>query len=265
MKRSIGMPVGVLFVLGYVSWAEAAINITEAVIQGGVVHVEGNQALRSAAIFWEGVALGVSSNAGGAFQFDTTDLPADCVGRLKIGTEERDVVINNCTPVSGGGVFKTGQTISFALGDDGFYQAGTPVPSPRFTDNGNGTVSDNLTGLTWLKNASCLGVQTWPNALAAANTLSSGACGLTDGSVAGDWRLPNRNELTSLLDLETFGPALPAGHPFTNFAAAVYWSSTTVVAGTVREGAFGVDFNIPIVGNFAKTGAAFVTAVRGGF
>lgn len=41
-----------------------------------------------------------------------------------------------------------------------------------------------------------------------------------------DWRLPNRFELESLLDLGTFGPALPSGHPFTNVQSDYYWSSS---------------------------------------
>jgi Protein of unknown function (DUF1566) len=175
------------------------------------------------------------------------------------------VVINKCTPVSGGGVLKTGQRTSFAMGDDGDFQAGTPVPSPRFTDNGDGTVTDNLTGLTWLKDASCLGQQEWDPALAAANTLAHGnvACGLMDGSVAGDWRLPNRNELTSLMDLGTFNPTLPAGHPFINFDPSFYWSSTTLAGDPVT--AWGVSFSFGDVTTFEKTGAIFfVIAVRGG-
>lgn len=86
-------------------------------------------------------------------------------------------------------------------GQDGDLQMGIPWPSPRFTDNNNGTVTDNLTGLIWLKNANCFGrISPWSNALSAANTLASGSCGLTDGSVAGHWRLPNRNELGSLIN-----------------------------------------------------------------
>ena len=73
-------------------------------------------------------------------------------------------------------------------------------PSPRFTDNGNGTVTDNLTGLIWLKNASCYGQMPWTNALNVANALASGSCGLTDGSIAGAWRLPNVREMQSLID-----------------------------------------------------------------
>jgi len=85
-------------------------------------------------------------------------------------------------------------------GQDGDIRAGVASPVPRFTDNGNGTVTDNLTGLIWLKNANCFDAQTWPNALNATNTLNSGECGLSDGTVAGDWRLPNVNELESLVN-----------------------------------------------------------------
>ena len=51
---------------------------------------------------------------------------------------------------------KTGQTTSFAKvakGDDGNLMSGVAWPNPRFTDNNDGTVTDNLTGLIWLKNS----------------------------------------------------------------------------------------------------------------
>lgn len=79
----------------------------------------------------------------------------------------------------------TGQTTSYAAGDDGALQAGVPWPNPRFTDNTNGTITDNLTGLVWLKNANSFGTQGWSTAIASANNLASGACSLTDGSTVG--------------------------------------------------------------------------------
>lgn len=45
---------------------------------------------------------------------------------------------------------KTGQTTSYADYDDGYYQKGSPV-SPRFVDNGDGTVTDRVTNLMWVK------------------------------------------------------------------------------------------------------------------
>ncbi len=99
----------------------------------------------------------------------------------------------------------------------------------------DGTVTDSLTGLAWLKNANCSdtvgGVtggsrNTWADALTFCNNLASGSCGLTDGSSAGDWRLPTRLELFSLLDLSQSNPALPSGHPFSNVQNSYYWTST---------------------------------------
>jgi len=115
-------------------------------------------------------------------------------------------------------------------------QKGVVWPNPRFKDNGNGTVSDKLTELIWLKNANTFGVRTWEEALSDANTLSSGSAGITDGSVAGDWRLPNVKELHSLIDFAYTGPALSSasgesrwasGDAFIGVQSDGYWSSTT--------------------------------------
>ncbi len=104
-------------------------------------------------------------------------------------------------------------------------------PSSRFTDNQDGTVADSNTGLLWLKNANCFTPANWARALEHVNTLASGACGLSDGSVAGEWRLPNVNELESLVDTAASNPALTPGNPFNNVSNAVYWSSTSYFGG----------------------------------
>jgi hypothetical protein len=132
---------------------------------------------------------------------------------------------------------RTGQTVSYAAGDDGALQKGAVWPEPRFRDNGNGTVTDNLTGLIWLKDADCRdtvgginkssGGLVWADALTWCNNLDSGACSLSDGSKAGDWRLPNITELESLVDLQSYNPPLPSGHPFINVQAWSYWSSSS--------------------------------------
>ena len=79
----------------------------------------------------------------------------------------------------------------------------------------------------------------WQDALDFCNDLGSGSiidCGLSDGSSAGDWRLPNIRELQSLIDYRYSAPALPntqgtgrwaEGDPFINVSALMYWSSTT--------------------------------------
>lgn len=126
----------------------------------------------------------------------------------------------------------TGQHISYAAGDDASAAKGvTWSAAARFTDNQDGTVTDGLTGLIWLKDGGCLGSALWLEGLAAANQLASGACGLADGSTAGQWRMPNINELESLIDVSATGPALPAHNPFVNVSEGVYWSSTSYYGG----------------------------------
>jgi len=148
-------------------------------------------------------------------------------------------------------------------GQDGDIQAGVEWPDPRFKDNMDGTITDNLTGLIWLKDANCLGgTRTWQQALDFANGLEDGECDLTDSSMEGNWYLPNRNQLTSLLDLEKFLPALPAGHPFMNVMSA-YWSSTTDAPFPDLAWWVGLDGGLPFFSDKKDT-SRFVTAVRGG-
>jgi hypothetical protein len=175
-------------------------------------------------------------------------------GLLKI--EPSEICGNANIPV-------TGQTTSYATGDDGELQKGVSWPNPRFTDNGDGTVTDNLTGLFWLKNANCFGVRTWDDALSDCNGLNSGGCGLTDASVAGEWRLANRFELESLVDMSNVSPALPSGHPFVNVQSSSYWSSTTYVDSILNLAWYVFMFNGD-VGSDGKRYQYYVWPVRGG-
>ena len=157
-----------------------------------------------------------------------------------------------------GGVIPCGGT-----GQDGVWQKGVAWPSPRFTDNGNGTVTDNLTGLIWLKNANCYGQLPWTIALNVANALASGSCGLTDASSAGAWRLPNVREMQSLVDYGHYDPILPSGHPFTGVQTNdASWTSTT--SAYFASGAWAVDMYSGLVGGNLKSDADYVWPVRGG-
>jgi hypothetical protein len=169
-------------------------------------------------------------------------------------------------------VQKTWQTASYATGDDGALGRGIAWPQPRFADNEDGTVTVNLTGFIWLKNANCFGLRTWNNALSDCNGLNSGECGLSDGSNAGDWRLPNRNELSSLLNSDFYGPAVPdtagtgqcsEGDPFSNLLSGdLYWSSSTFPLSTNQ--AYYVDTFGSIVYVRTKSESNLVCPVRGG-
>lgn len=158
-------------------------------------------------------------------------------------------------------------------GEDGYgtMRKGVAWPSPRFTDNRNGTVTDNLTGLVWLKNANAFGSRAWADALTDCATLNSGEKGLTDGSVEGDWRLPNVHELQSLIDYGRFNPSLcntagtgpwTSGDPFTNVQSSYYWSGTTYVS--APSYAWYVAVYDGVVSGFVKTLPYYVWPVRGG-
>jgi len=171
----------------------------------------------------------------------------------------------------------SGETITCTgTGQDGEHQMGiTPAVPPsssytvqRFTDNSDGTVRDNLTGLIWLKQANYkntsgeTGTVNWTDALGFCNTLQSGQCGLTDGSVAGDWRLPNLNELRSLVDKGRTAPALPYGHPFIGVVTAAYryWSSTTYA--DITGNAWLVNMSNGDVTGSTKVNVSYVWPVR---
>lgn len=161
----------------------------------------------------------------------------------------------NYAPVEKSGVTKWynsdgDETACSGTGQDGEYQKGIAWPSPRFTDNGDGTVTDNLTGLIWLKDANCIksnypefdcddtygdGKVIWQHELDFVSGINDGTYPNCGGGHT-DWRLPNVRELHSLIDFSSVNPAVPnaagtgqwtEGDPFSNVLPYVYWSSTT--------------------------------------
>jgi hypothetical protein len=175
----------------------------------------------------------------------------------------RSQILAPCPPDGPAPVERSWQSETYAEGDDGYNHMGISWTYNRFTDNGNGTVTDNLTGLIWLKNANCVGAQTWEWALLVSSGVCDGVCGLTDGSSLGDWRLPNVKELTSLIDYDYVDPAIHMSSIyFSNVQSAPYWSSTTYAVGTVF--AWFVDMSNGFVFSDSKSYNGYVWPVRGG-
>lgn len=117
---------------------------------------------------------------------------------------------------------RTGQITSYLPWDDGDLQKGMAWPEPRFVDRKDGTVIDRLTGLMWLKDPRQVPQELhWKEAV--------GTCSALCFAGYDNWRLPNINELQSLVDYGRHDPSLSDGHPFLGIQVeGSYWSSTTV-------------------------------------
>ncbi len=145
--------------------------------------------------------------------------------------------------------------------------------SYRYTDNGDGTVTDNRSGLVWLKKANCFGRQNLKKAMQKAANLASGQCGLRDGSRRGMWRLPSKDEWKAMVDKKYTYPALSnaagtgkwrEGDAFVGVPSGWvwYWSSSSYAG--YPDSAWSVLLSDGYVGSSAKTHAYYVWAVRGG-
>ncbi len=155
-------------------------------------------------------------------------------------------------------LWKTGQTTTYYPGDDGDLRRGVIWPSHRFVDSGDGTVTDVLTGLMWLKDADCFGSTNWQTAIDIVSdfntTPTNYDCADYDESNPpyGNWSLPNRKELFSLIDYSEWEPALPPDHSFLNLPpTAYYWSSTTYAQ--LTDYAWNVYIRSGVIDKFAKS------------
>ncbi len=99
------------------------------------------------------------------------------------------------------------------------------APASHFTINADNTVTDNTTGLTWMRcslgqtGSDCSGgaeaTYTWAEAL---NEVANNYSG---------WRVPNINELLSIVELKCSNPAINLTiFPNTSTLNGGYWSSS---------------------------------------
>jgi len=143
-------------------------------------------------------------------------------------------------------------------GRDGDTLSGVAWPKPRFRDNVNQAITDTLTGLVWSRDANPAGeYKTWQQALDYVKALNS-----KNYLGHNDWRLPNINELESLVnkqsDLATWFSSLG----FSAVRVDYYWTSTTYASHTLY--AWAVSMYSGIVAGRNKTDISYVWPVRSG-
>ncbi|MEA1928457.1 MAG: DUF1566 domain-containing protein, partial [Candidatus Auribacterota bacterium] len=178
--------------------------------------------------------------------------------------------VRSYLPGSGvAGFPKTGQTVVFHAGagndkgDDGETRSGFPMTGDSYTDNGNGTITQNATGMFWQQSDSATqsfggysGALTWEEGFAYVAQMNAQAfAGYTD------WRMPNYFELISLLDFEYFWPIMG---PLFDPEKYPYWSSTNRFGVTPPTYAWTVSWASGWGNVYEKTDTYYIRAVRGG-
>jgi hypothetical protein len=119
-----------------------------------------------------------------------------------------------------------------------------------YVDNGDGTVTDNVTDLVWQKTASIAEFVTWSGAVAYCPTLTLGG--------HSDWRLPSVTELLSIVDYSRTNPA--ANTAYFSGLTGSFWSSTPQPGGSGN--AWAVSFLAGDASPNAMGGSQYVLCVR---
>lgn len=161
----------------------------------------------------------------------------------------------------------TGQTTSVQAGDDGSLRQGDPWPEPRTTSRPDGTFKDELTGLVWpLVSASPGPFACDPGAAMAWNEgLAYVACLNAENYLGhADWRLPNRNELRTMINYEMAENHLwLAELGVSDIEPAAYWTSSSIFGNWSR--AWVIKLRTGRVGSKEKfLGRSYVWPVREG-
>jgi hypothetical protein len=178
-----------------------------------------------------------------------------------------DVSAHAATPPAP--VPQTGQTLCYeamgtavigcaGTGQDGDTRTGVGWPDRRFAENGEQTIVDRLTGLVWTRDANPAGgPRTWQEALGYINTLNRG-----NHLGRSDWRLPNVNELESLVNKQSNLAEWLQAQGLRNLQVDYYWTSTSYAS--YPRYAWSVDIYGGIVAGHDKADVYFVWPVRRG-
>ncbi len=213
--------------------------------------------------------------------------PGEAAGSVGVNAPGVQIGVNNRDPKCQ--FPATGQTTAYpadkqgnagaVVPDDGTVEAGQTL---HYKDNGDGTITDKVTGLMWEKKSDDGDLlhdkdNTYPWTNFLFDTIwdwldDVNAEGGTGFARHRDWRIPNVKELQSIIDYENFSPAVASAFNtncggntvFTGSctAASNYWSSSTFANDS--GGAWGVVFYNGYVDTDDKSNPRHVRAVRGG-
>ena len=122
----------------------------------------------------------------------------------------------------------------------------------RFISNGDGTVTDTLTGLMW-DNTDLGKKYLWLDAVRFCHNLSKGGYS--------DWRLPNREELRSILNYSNYAPSSYSDF-FPGTISNNYWSSSLYSFNT--DYAWCITFQNGYDNYKSKNNSYYLRPVRGG-
>jgi hypothetical protein len=135
-------------------------------------------------------------------------------------------------------------------------------PDSNFILQNNGTAIHKTTGLMWMR---CVLGQQW-DGLSCKGTAASFSWGealnaavMNKFSDFSDWRLPNKNELESIVEVRCVSPSINAG-VFPSTPQTFHWTSTPYAG--VSTGAWSVDFGFGVVTATDKSGKIVVRLVR---
>lgn len=297
-----------LSLCGYTDWRAANINELESLVNAGSANLPswlsnmGFTNLQSGYYFSSTSYLNDNTNYPSPWSMSVQDgtgtggpTTSNSILPTKASTACIMLVRGGYNDKSPARVSQTGQTSCYdefnqvmssciSTGQDGAYQTGAAWAVTRFNVNGDGTITDQFTKLMWTQDAQTPGPtsdpnidpllcvpgekKTWQDALNYVKYCLNSAT--TPFLGYRDWRLPNRNELASLLDRSQTSPALPPGHPFLNVidpsdGTGGHWTSTTYMR--TRSNAWIVDMVYGDTEPNPKAGqrALHVWPVRGGY
>ena len=199
---------------------------------------------------------GLTGSGAGPYSFDVNNLTDNVRTSVKVNPGIIDIAGNTLGAngnICAGTCYSlpaTGQTVSYTTGPDNRDDADFIYNPMSYTDNGDNTATDNVTGLMW--QIPTAGPDTWSNAINYCDGLN----------LAGhdDWRLPSVFELSTIID---FGPNNPSidNTIFSGTQGESYWTSTEW-ANNPGSNSWGIFFSQGRIGLYSIDSSYYIRCVR---